>query len=85
MGALTCWSLYRPLPLLLAWQCAVYSLPAHKEFRFLLPALQLAMPLAGVAMAGTRGLSPAMRRCCWAALVLPQLVAAGYLGLVHQR
>lgn len=27
-----------------------YSLPAHKEFRFLLPALQLAMPLGGVAL-----------------------------------
>lgn len=29
----------------------MYSLPAHKEFRFLLPALQLLMPYCGVALA----------------------------------
>ena len=32
------------------WSAVVYSLPSHKEFRFLLPALQLAMPYAGVAL-----------------------------------
>ncbi|KAL4535557.1 hypothetical protein Ndes2437A_g06266 [Nannochloris sp. 'desiccata'] len=32
-------------------QLLAYSLPAHKEFRFLLPALQLAMPYCGLAAA----------------------------------
>lgn len=32
-------------------QLFAYSLPAHKEFRFLLPALQLAMPYCGVGAA----------------------------------
>lgn len=40
------------LPALLAgWSLAAYSLPAHKEFRFLLPALQLLMPYCGLAAA----------------------------------
>jgi GPI mannosyltransferase 3 len=32
-------------------QLIAYSLPAHKEFRFLLPALQLAMPYCGLGAA----------------------------------
>ncbi|KAL4458160.1 hypothetical protein ABPG75_013025 [Micractinium tetrahymenae] len=44
------------LPALLAgWSLAAYSLPAHKEFRFLLPALQLLMPYCGLAAASLRG------------------------------
>lgn len=38
------------LPLLALWQLVVYSAPAHKEFRFLLPALQLLAPCAGLAL-----------------------------------
>jgi len=34
-----------------AWSLLLNSLPAHKEFRFLLPALQLLMPYAGAAVA----------------------------------
>ncbi len=30
------------------WSLMVYSLPQHKEFRFLLPALQLVMPYCGL-------------------------------------
>lgn len=33
---------------LLSWQLLMCSLPAHKEFRFLLPALQLTVPLCGL-------------------------------------
>ncbi|GAB4815394.1 hypothetical protein N2152v2_002440 [Parachlorella kessleri] len=40
----------RRLAALAGLSLAVYSLPAHKEFRFLLPALQLAMPYSGVAL-----------------------------------
>eukprot|EP00887_Chlorella_sp_A99_P001564 scaffold8.g1564.t1 len=41
----------RDLTWLLGWQLLVCSLPAHKEFRFLLPALQLAMPYCGAGAA----------------------------------
>ena len=41
----------RQLALLAGWSLATYSLPAHKEFRFLLPALQLLMPYCGWAAA----------------------------------
>lgn len=40
---------------LAAWSLATYSLPAHKEFRFLLPALQLLMPYCGLAAARALG------------------------------
>ena len=40
----------RRLAALAGLSLAVYSLPAHKEFRFLLPALQLAMPYCGIAL-----------------------------------
>lgn len=39
------------LAALAGWSVAVYSLPAHKEFRFLLPALQLFMPYCGLGAA----------------------------------
>jgi phosphatidylinositol glycan class B len=39
------------LATLVCIQLVAYSLPAHKEFRFLLPALQLAMPYCGVGAA----------------------------------
>lgn len=44
-------ALDRRLAALAALSLAAYSLPAHKEFRFLLPALQLVMPYCGVAVA----------------------------------
>ena len=37
--------------LLLVWILLTNSLPAHKEFRFLLPALQLLMPFCGLSVA----------------------------------
>lgn len=37
--------------LLLVWILLTNSLPAHKEFRFLLPALQLFTPLCGLSIA----------------------------------
>ena len=38
------------LAALVLWSLLIYSLPAHKEFRFLLPALLLLMPYCGVAL-----------------------------------
>lgn len=49
--------LRRRLALLAGWSLATYSLPAHKEFRFLLPALQLLMPYCGLAAARLWGCS----------------------------
>ena len=48
---LTCFTCRSPLAYMLALSVGVYSLPAHKEFRFLLPALQLAMPFCGLGAA----------------------------------
>ena len=38
------------LAAMVLWSLLMYSLPAHKEFRFLLPALALLMPYCGVAL-----------------------------------
>ncbi len=38
------------LAVLVLWSLLMYSLPAHKEFRFLLPALALLMPYCGIAL-----------------------------------
>ena len=38
------------LAALVLWSLLIYSLPAHKEFRFLLPALVLLMPYCGIAL-----------------------------------
>lgn len=73
---------------------AAYSLPAHKEFRFLLPALQLAMPYAGL---GVRWLwcgpggkpAPARgrrgRRVAVAACLVLQAAMAWYFSRHHHR
>ena len=85
---------HRQPALLAAWSLASYSLPAHKEFRFLLPAMQLLMPYCGAAAAallgsGKRaaggGSGPA-RLWRWAgmACLLLQLPMAAYFVLVHQ-
>ncbi len=82
----------RPLAYLVALQLAVYSLPAHKEFRFLLPALQLATPLAGLGAQRlwwppSRGASrqgAAQRRLIAVCLAL-QLPLLAYFLLLHGR
>ena len=38
------------LAALVLWNLLTYSLPAHKEFRFLLPALCMLMPYCGKAL-----------------------------------
>ena len=86
----------RKLALLAAWSLATYSLPAHKEFRFLLPALQLLMPYCGLAvarLAGSASSSGSGRvhssrpwgRWGAAGCILLQLPMAAYFLLFHQR
>ena len=84
--------LCRKLALLAAWSLVTYSLPAHKEFRFLLPALQLLMPYCGLAAArllGSGSKSGRPFRPWWrwgaAACILLQLPIAAYFLLYHQR
>lgn len=90
-----------PLAYLLALAVGVYSLPAHKEFRFLLPALQLAMPYCGLGAAwlvehpalaqqakgGSGGGqgSSGVRWCALVALVLAQLPVGLYFSTVQHR
>lgn len=45
------WSKQRQLSCLIAWVLAIYSTLGHKEFRFILPILPLAMMFAGYAIA----------------------------------
>jgi phosphatidylinositol glycan class B len=90
----------RKLALLAAWSLATYSLPAHKEFRFLLPALQLLMPYCGLALARLFGSASSSRsgkdsgrvhpsrpwgRWGAALCILLQLPMAAYFLLYHQR
>jgi len=76
---------------LVVLQLATYSLPSHKEFRFLLPALQLAMPYCGAAAlrlwSNTSPLCIVRRagRLVVAGILAVQLLMAGYFGAFHQR
>lgn len=69
---------------LAAWSVLVTSLPAHKEFRFLLPALQLLMPLVGAGMHRIAGIRSG-RRPLIALLFACQFGLFAYFGLVHHR
>jgi len=73
------------LPLLtLCFVTTVLSLSPHKEFRFLLPVLPLALLLAGLALARlTRAHRHAPRLAHFTMLL--SLVAGLYLATVHQR
>ncbi len=71
----------------LAWcaffYCAVYSIPAHKEVRFLLPAVPMCMPAVSYGVdALARRLSVATFARVYKWL---NVVALAYFSLVHQR
>jgi len=64
------------------------SLPAHKEFRFLLPALQLLMPICGsglYSLQKTKGRNVYWKRLVALVCLALQLPTAIYFSLVHQR
>ncbi|XP_022100896.1 GPI mannosyltransferase 3-like isoform X2 [Acanthaster planci] len=74
---------YRPLVLLMIWTQFVYSLLEHKEYRFLLPLLPIAMSFCGVCFSK---LSKAGRASSLAIFILvSNLPVCLYTGLVHQR
>lgn len=71
--------------MLVVWSLIIQSIPAHKEFRFLLPALQLAMPLVGCGMAGIVETARSRRtaRLAMVCLFTMQAVLFGYFGMAH--
>lgn len=72
---------YRILLITVVWTVVVYSLLAHKEFRFIYPVLPLCMVFCGLSLASLK----AWRFHAACALLVSNLVPALYTGLVHQR
>nr|XP_008123107.1 PREDICTED: GPI mannosyltransferase 3 [Anolis carolinensis] len=73
---------HRLLLALILWTVGAYSALSHKEFRFLLPVLPLAMLFCGRAL---HGLRKGRRAVSAGALLASNALLALYLGLVHQR
>ncbi|XP_033634121.1 GPI mannosyltransferase 3-like [Asterias rubens] len=74
---------YRPLVILMMWTQFIYSLLQHKEYRFLLPLVPIAMAFCGVCL---RSLSRTGRATGLAIFILcTNLPACLYTGLIHQR
>lgn len=69
------------LLLTIIWTTAVYSLLAHKEFRFIYPVLPFCVIFCGLSLAKLQ----AWRKAAAGALLLFNLCPALYTGLVHQR
>ncbi|KAG0714147.1 GPI mannosyltransferase 3 [Chionoecetes opilio] len=86
-------SRHRDLLPVILWSLLVYSCLGHKEFRFLLPLLPLCLCIAGdhiafhlAAHAKKTGDSSRLRRTVvFLVLLIPNLTALVYLGLIHQR
>ncbi|KAG9352203.1 hypothetical protein JZ751_020616 [Albula glossodonta] len=72
---------YRILLVTVVWTIMVYSLLAHKEFRFIYPVVPLCMVFCGFSLASLK----AWRKPAACALVVLNLIPALYTGLVHQR
>lgn len=72
---------YKILLAAVVWTVLVYSFLPHKEFRFIYPVLPFCMVLCGISLANLK----AWRRVVAFALLMSNLTAALYTGLVHQR
>ncbi|XP_059212503.1 GPI mannosyltransferase 3 [Centropristis striata] len=72
---------YKTLLAAIVWTVAVYSCLPHKEFRFLYPLLPFCMIFCGMSLAHLG----AWRRPAALLLLVTNLSAALYTGLVHQR
>ncbi|KPP75956.1 GPI mannosyltransferase 3-like [Scleropages formosus] len=72
---------YRILLITIIWTVFIYSLLAHKEFRFIYPVLPFCMVFCGFSLASLKTwIRPAV-----GALLVSNLLPALYTGLVHQR
>lgn len=86
-------SRHRNLLFVILWSLIVYSCLGHKEFRFLLPVLPLCLCIAGdyiafyLAACAKRSDRPLgfRRKVIFLMLLIPNLVALVYLGVIHQR
>ena len=63
----------------------VYSLPAHKEIRFLLPALQLLIPFCGLGVSEYADSKLRYRRFWIISAFMIQVATFAYFGIYHQR
>ena len=82
LAAMACRDKKRWAPLaVVGWTVLGYSVPAHKEFRFLLPALAPTLAAAGAQLASFSGRK---RVAAVALILLTQIPAALYLSLRHQ-
>ncbi|XP_063044594.1 GPI mannosyltransferase 3 [Engraulis encrasicolus] len=72
---------HRVLLFTIAWTLIVYSLLAHKEFRFIYPILPICIIFCGTSLANLT----TWRRAAVFFLVVANLLPALYTGLVHQR
>jgi phosphatidylinositol glycan class B len=64
------------------WLVGVYSMLAHKEFRFLYPIVPLLLPYCGV---GAASLFKSRRILLRGLVFVPQILMGIYFGGVHQR
>ncbi|XP_074474789.1 GPI alpha-1,2-mannosyltransferase 3 [Sebastes fasciatus] len=72
---------YKILLAAVVWTIVVYSLLPHKEFRFIYPVLPFCMIFCGISLANLK----AWQRAAAFILLVSNLVAALYTGLIHQR
>ncbi|XP_062860533.1 GPI mannosyltransferase 3 [Trichomycterus rosablanca] len=72
---------HRLLIVSITWTLLVYSLLAHKEFRFIYPVLPFCMIFCGISLVKLRS----WRKPAVGALLGLNLLPALYVGLVHQR
>ncbi|XP_061737648.1 GPI mannosyltransferase 3 isoform X1 [Nerophis ophidion] len=72
---------YKILLVTISWTIGVYSVLPHKEFRFIYPVLPFCMIFCGLSMAHLK----VWRRTAACVLVVTNLLAALYTGLIHQR
>ncbi|KAL3614020.1 Mannosyltransferase aptg1 [Castilleja foliolosa] len=86
---------------LIIWVLGIYSLLGHKEFRFVLPVLPIALMFSGYSLANLRKCEVSMRKvrkspCSWTKcfsklriavffLLVTNIPMALYMSMVHQR
>ncbi|TRY90141.1 hypothetical protein DNTS_033334 [Danionella cerebrum] len=80
-GFLTSTRKHTLLLLTVVWTTGVYSLLAHKEFRFVYPVLPFCMVFSGMSLSKLQR----WRKAAAGALLLFNLIPAFYTGLIHQR
>ncbi|XP_041794364.1 GPI mannosyltransferase 3 [Chelmon rostratus] len=80
-GCTIAYKRYKILLAAVTWTLMVYSLLPHKEFRFIYPVLPFCMVFCGISLANLK----AGRRAAAIILLVSNLVAALYTGLIHQR